>query len=83
MVPTLTLGIPGDGSTALLLGALTIFGLRPGPLLFRDQSAFMYTIFLAIFMANIFMVIYQIGGIRLFVNILKVPRLCSCPSFWY
>lgn len=79
MVPTLTLGIPGDGSTALLLGALTIFGLRPGPLLFRDQSAFMYTIFLAIFMANIFMVIYQIGGIRLFVNILKVPPAILMP----
>ncbi len=79
LVPTLTLGIPGDGATALLLGALVIFGLRPGPLLFRDQSTFVYTIFLAIFMANLFMIAYQVLGIRLFVNILKVPSEILMP----
>lgn len=79
LVPMLTLGIPGDGATALLLGALVIFGLRPGPLLFRDQSTFVYTIFLAILMANIFMVIYQVLGIRLFVNILRVPSEILMP----
>lgn len=79
LVPTLTLGIPGDGATALLLGALVIFGLRPGPLLFRDQSTFVYTIFMATFVANVFMVAYQVLGIRLFVNILKIPSEILMP----
>lgn len=79
MVPMLTLGIPGDGATALLLGALVIFGLNPGPLLFRDQASFVYTIFLATLVANFFMVAYQVVGIRLFVHVLKIPEYILMP----
>lgn len=79
LVPTLTLGIPGDGASALLLGALVIFGLNPGPLLFRDQAPFIYTIFLAILVANVFMVAYQVIGIRLFIQILRVPSEILMP----
>ncbi len=50
----LTLGIPGDPITAILLGALMIHGLIPGPLLFEQTPEFVYSVFWAILFANIF-----------------------------
>lgn len=49
LIPTLSLGIPGDSVTAVIIGALMIQGLRPGPLLFRDNLDLVYSIFMGIF----------------------------------
>ncbi len=53
MVPLITLGIPGDATTALLLGALTLHGLRPGPLLMSTNPQIVYGIFGALIIANL------------------------------
>lgn len=79
LVPMLTLGIPGDSTTAVMLGGLLIHGLRPGPLLFTDTPEIVYGIFVMLLLANIFMFVFQLFGIRVFVNILKVPKYMLTP----
>ena len=75
LVPMLTLGIPGDAVTAVLLGGLMIHGIQPGPLLFVDQQSFVYGLFIAYFMANFFMLFIQrTMGIRLFLFALRAPK---------
>jgi putative tricarboxylic transport membrane protein len=53
LVPLLTLGIPGDNITAILLGAFVAHGLRPGPQIFNEQGALLYALLLSIVFANI------------------------------
>src|SRR3546814_9228419 len=52
MVPTLALGIPGSGTTAIILAALMMHGFRPGPFLMTETPEFLYAIFAAMFLAN-------------------------------
>lgn len=73
MIPLLSLGIPGDPATAVMLGGLLIHGLVPGPLLFTQQKAEVYMVYLAIFASYIFVVAFQYFGIRGFVKLLRVP----------
>lgn len=73
MIPLLTLGIPGDSVTAIMLGALMMQGIAPGPLLFTTQTAKVYTLIITLFIANVFMCICGYGGIRLFSKISLIP----------
>jgi len=79
LIPMLTLGIPGDPITAILLGALMIHGLIPGPLLFQQNPQFVYSIFWAFLMANIFNLIVSFSTIKVWVRILKVPKRILLP----
>ncbi len=74
LIPMLTLGVPGEAATAVLMGGLMIQGIRPGPMLFAEQGAIIYGIFIAFFVANIFMLMFQWFGIRIFVKVLQIPR---------
>jgi putative tricarboxylic transport membrane protein len=74
MVPLLTLGIPGDAVTAILLGALVVQGVQPGPQLFETSGELVYTLFAGMIVANILMVAFGLSGIRLFTKILMVPK---------
>ncbi|MCI8649659.1 MAG: C4-dicarboxylate ABC transporter permease [Anaerotruncus sp.] len=73
MVPLMTLGIPGDAVTAVLLGGLMIQGLTPGSLLFKEHMDVVIGIFTTMFIATILMVLIQMVGMRLFVQVLNVP----------
>ncbi len=79
MVPLLTLGLPGDNTTALILAGFMIHGITPGPLLFRTQGPLVYGIFASLIVANIMMLIVEFLGIRLFIRILKVPKNLLLP----
>ena len=79
LIPLLTLGVPGDAVAAILLGALTLQGLQPGPILFRDHIDLVYTIFAGVLIANIFMFIMGILGIRMFTRIVSVPKYYLMP----
>ncbi len=57
LVPTLSFGIPGSGSTAVLLGGLLMHGLRPGPTLFGEQLQITYALFISLFLGNVLIVI--------------------------
>lgn len=73
LIPLLTLGVPGDVVTAVMLGALMIQGITPGPLLFEEQSTLVYSIFFSLFIANIFMLILGYFSVRLFSKIVLIP----------
>lgn len=79
MIPLLTLGIPGDMTTAMLLGGLVIHGLTPGPLLFAEQPHFVYGIFAAMFLANVAMLFQEYFGLRFFVRMLRIPKYILLP----
>jgi len=73
MVPTLALGIPGSSTTAVMIGALMLHGLRPGPILFIEQPTFLYSIFGAMLLANILFFGIGLGGAKLFARITLIP----------
>lgn len=79
LVPLMTLGIPGDVVTAVLMGALMIQGLTPGPALFRDNPQVVTGIYAMMILANIFMLLIGLCAIKLFVKILKVPTKVLMP----
>ncbi|WP_417241959.1 tripartite tricarboxylate transporter permease [Celeribacter sp.] len=78
-IPMLTLGIPGDAVTAIIIGALYIHGLNPGPMLMVDQPQMFWFIVGALVLANIFMLIFGLTGIRLFTKIVELPRAMLIP----
>ncbi len=80
MIPMLTLGIPGDPVTAVMLGALTIQGLAPGPLLFESHGGFVFSVFGSFFIALFLTIAIALLGIRLFVQVLRVPPGLLFPS---
>jgi len=73
MVPLLTLGIPGSASTAVLIGALMIHDLSPGPLLFTERPDLVYGLFASMFVANAVMFFLGLWGSRLWIKVTKVP----------
>lgn len=72
LVPLLTLGIPGDVATAVLMGALLIHGLEPGAKLFTENVAVVNGIYMMLILANIFMLILGLLGAKWFAKMLKV-----------
>lgn len=79
MTPMMTLGIPGDSVTAVLIGALMVHGLRPGPMLMREQPEFFWIIVGLLLLANIFLYIVGMTGIRLFSKIVEIPKAYILP----
>lgn len=79
MVPLISLGIPGDANTAMLLGALMIHGLTPGPALIRNNGDLVYSIFVAILISAVIMLFVEFFGMRLFVQMLRVPKHILLP----
>lgn len=80
LIPLLTLGIPGDTVTAMILGGLTLHGIAPGPLLFKNSGKLVYGIFAAFLIATFMMLIVEYGGIRLFIKVLAVPKYILLPA---
>ncbi|WP_101845127.1 tripartite tricarboxylate transporter permease [Halobacillus sp. Marseille-P3879] len=72
-IPLLTMGIPGSGTTAVILGAVIMLGLRPGPLLFEDNPDMVWTLVNSMFIGNIMLVILNILLVGLLVRILDTP----------
>ncbi len=79
MIPLLVLGIPGDGVTAMMLGGFLIHGLSAGPLLFVKNADVVYGIFAACMVCSLMMLIIEFGGIRIFVQLLKIPKHILMP----
>ncbi|WP_202077352.1 tripartite tricarboxylate transporter permease [Caldalkalibacillus salinus] len=73
-VPLLTLGVPGSGTTAVLLGALLIMGVSPGPLMFQDRPDVFWGVIASMYIGNIFLLLLNLPLIPLFAKILEIPR---------
>ncbi len=78
-IPMLSLGIPGDAVTAIMLGAMYIHGLNPGPLLMTNSPDVFYYIIGAMFVGNIFLLIFGFTGIKMFSKIVEIPKTILMP----
>lgn len=90
LVPLLSLGIPGDGATAIMMGAFMVQGLSLGPLLFKEHPVEVNIIFIGLLIANLMMGVLGFLGIRLFTQVINVSKkilvplilvLCAVGSF--
>lgn len=79
-IPMLTLGIPGDAVTAIIIGALTIHGLKPGPLFMTERPDIFWLMVGGMIIANLFLLIFGFSGIKLFAKIVEVPKQILMPS---
>ena len=79
MIPLLSLGIPGDGATAILLGAFMIKGIAPGPTLFTSDMGTVYEIFCGISLSNIVMAILGFILLRAFIRVVCIPEKYLLP----
>lgn len=72
LVPLITMGIPGSGGTAILLGVFIMFGMRPGPLLMTESGDIVWSMISALLIANVFLLITNLLLIPLFVNAIRL-----------
>ena len=79
LVPLLTLGIPGSGTTAILLAAFILWGLRPGPLMIQDNPELFWGLVASMYVGNIMLLVLNLPLIPLFAQILKVPTWLLYP----
>ena len=79
MVPLLTLGIPGSGTTAVMLGALMMLGVRPGPTLFTDHPEIAWGVIASMLIGNVILIIINLPLAIPLVQILKVPTRIMLP----
>ena len=79
LIPLLSLGIPGDAVTAILLGALMVKGLRPGPELFNSHMDVVYGLFISMILANIVILIVSLIGTKYVAKVLEVPKYILNP----
>lgn len=80
MVPLLALGIPGSGATAVMLGALMLYGLRPGPMLFTTSPDFVWALIASMFIGNIILLIMNLPMVPLFALSLRLPYRYLYPA---
>lgn len=79
LIPLMTLGVPGDTVTAILLGGFMIHGVQPGPLLFQNNANLVYTIFVSMIFASVIMLVLEFYGMRIFAKLLNVPKHILLP----
>src|SRR5690606_18856993 len=80
LVPMLSLGIPGSAGTAVLLGALLMFGLRPGPLLFTNHPEVAYAVLASVLIGTTFMLVVGMILPPLLSHILRIPGSVLFPG---
>ena len=78
LIPLLTLGIPGSAGAAIMLAALTLHGVQPGPALYTKNPEMLYAIFASFTLANVFMVIVSVGVTRFFGALMRADPAIIC-----
>ena len=79
LVPMLTLGIPGSSTTAILLAALVLWGLKPGPLMIQDNPSLFWGLVASMYIGNVMLLVLNIPLIPLFAQILRMPAYLLYP----
>ncbi len=79
-VPMLTLGIPGSGTTAILLGALMLYNINPGPMMFREQPVVVGGLIASLYIGNVMLLLLNLPLAGVFARVLQVPRWLLVPS---
>jgi len=79
-IPMLTLGVPGSGTTAVMIGALTLYNITPGPMLFQEQPAIVWGLIASLFIASVMLVVMNISFIKVFIKFLEIPTWLLVPG---
>lgn len=79
-VPMLTLGVPGSGTTAVMVGALALYNITPGPALFTQQPTLVWGLIASLFVANVLLLIMNIPLVGLFARMLSIPGWALVPG---
>ncbi len=79
LVTIMAFGIPGDAVTAVMLGALTIHGIQPGPLFISQHQTLAYGIFAAYIVSHFLMILIMLVGVRWFIRVITVPKAILFP----
>jgi putative tricarboxylic transport membrane protein len=79
-IPMLALGIPGSASTAVLLAALILHGIRPGPMLMEQESMLVWGLIASMFVGNVFLLIINLPLAPLFAALLRIPYVYLAPG---
>jgi len=79
-VPLLTLGIPGSATTAIMLGALFLYGLQPGPLFFTENPDVVWPIIASMYIGNVILVMLNLPLVPVFASILRIPYYIMYPA---
>ena len=74
LVPLLALGVPGSGTTAVMLAAFQLYGLQPGPLLFTQDSTLVWGLIASLYVSNALLLVLNLPLVGLWVRLLQVPR---------
>ena len=82
-VPLLTLGIPGSGTTAVLLGALIAYGIQPGPRLFVDAPEVFWAVIISMYFGNVILLILNLPLIPYIARLLSIPRQFLIPTIMF
>ena len=80
LIPMLTLGVPGSGTTAVLLALLLTLNITPGPLLFTERPDVVWSLIAALFIANVMLLIMNVPMVKIFVRVLQVPSWVLLPG---
>jgi len=83
LIPLFTLGIPGNVAAALLIGAFVIHGIIPGPLMFEKNAQFIYSIYVSLIIANIFLLAVGRAGMKLFCRVVQAPAAILFPVIFF
>ena len=79
MVPLLTLGIPGSGTTAILLAALVLWGFKPGPMFIEDSPAMFWGLVASMYIGNVVLLILNLPLVAVFAQLLRMPGYVMYP----
>lgn len=82
-VPLLTLGIPGSGTTAVLLGALIAYGVQPGPRLFIDEPQIFWSVIISMYFGNVILLVLNLPLIPYIARLLSIPRQFLVPTIMF
>jgi putative tricarboxylic transport membrane protein len=80
LIPMLTLGVPGSGTTAVMIGALSLYNITPGPLLFEQQPDVVWGLIASLFIGNVILLVMNIPLVGLFSRMLHVPNWILVPG---
>ena len=79
MIPLLTLGIPGSGTTAILMGALIMYNIQPGPLLFDEHPDIAWGLIASMFIGNLMLLVLNMPLVRVFAKVIQTPKKYLLP----
>jgi putative tricarboxylic transport membrane protein len=79
-IPMLTLGVPGSGTTAVMMGALTLYNITPGPVLFETKPELVWGLIASLAVANVILLLMNVPMVRVFASMLAIPGYILVPG---